>query len=179
MVTLYALCDPDNQDCVRYIGETITDPEVRLMRHIHASYSPKTPVAKGVRWLRKQGKRPLIVALACQLPDGHNWAEQELIRQWMILTGGMLLNLEHRGDNDGGSTKRQRTASRRRFDAVAVKAIKLCIELGHLEPPKDGEDWGRWLVPASKRSLKEFRKHRAGSLGSHECLRILTNGEVT
>lgn len=64
-VLIYALCEPDDAECVRYVGQTTKTIEQRLDWHIREAEHPTAQARTYARiqWLRSllaKGKRPII-----------------------------------------------------------------------------------------------------------------------
>lgn len=92
-VTIYALCDPDTNE-VRYIGQTVCF-KTRLYEHLYNEIHKQTPKTVWVQGLRKNGKRPKIVAIEIVAMSEANAAENKWIHHYLN-AGNQLTNLKIR-----------------------------------------------------------------------------------
>ncbi len=92
VVHIYALCEPDNPDAVRYIGQTRRSPEDRLYGHLHEpEYHDKWT------WIQSLGARghtPLLRVLAITTTEEALAVEQKYIGEY-VARGARLLNVNH------------------------------------------------------------------------------------
>jgi len=176
---VYGLVDPDS-NVIRYVGQTSTGLDTRLQSHIYSK--DNTCVARWVRWLRRNGKRPKIVPLATVLNNDygrpHIDPEKELIAYWMAETSGMLVNTF---DRTVESQERQKAsteainAARYRVLEIATEAVKLCLDRGLMTVDNESD----YVLSLLKLPLREnpgkvsFDRRQAESV-----LKTLTGGEA-
>lgn len=170
MITVYAICDPDDADLVRYVGVTTTAPRIRFDHHLTTAAKQDTPLARWIVWLRERGRKPLLRILrTADFSRGFAATlESEEIAHWRGVIGG-LLNCQQNGEHYQ-STRRRRNAERHEWDAVCLKAVMLCIEHGLIPPPRPTDAWAARLLPADQRP----RKNRTGRSEAERVLRHIT-----
>jgi len=91
-VYIYALCEPDNADSVRYIGQTRQDPDTRLYRHLRDRDCPDK--FAWIESLRTQGRTPLLRILTTTKDDEAAAVEKRCINEH-VARGAHLLNVQH------------------------------------------------------------------------------------
>jgi len=91
-VYIYALCEPDNADSVRYIGQTRQDPDTRLYRHLRDRDCPDK--FAWIESLRTQGRTPLLKILTTTTDDEAAAVEKRCINEH-VARGAHLLNVQH------------------------------------------------------------------------------------
>lgn len=94
---IYALCEPDNEDAVRYIGKS-NNPKQRLICHFRdARNGEETHKADWLRKLVNQGKKPVIEILFEVLDKEWQRWERATIRFFKAV-GADLVNGTDGGD---------------------------------------------------------------------------------
>ncbi len=110
---IYGLCDPDTGE-VRYVGKA-NRMEQRLQTHCYDAFSRDTPVARWVRGLLAQGRKPSIRELERTTLQGWPSAERRMIVSYQEL-GANLLNVAK-----GGKAPHASPESCRRGAATALR----------------------------------------------------------
>lgn len=90
--TIYALCEPNRPDAVRYIGQTRTPPRTRLWAHINAAHKGRSHSAAWIRSLLTRGEEPLMRVLETVPVDALTRREMALIAEYRA-AGVRLTNI--------------------------------------------------------------------------------------
>lgn len=99
--TIYALCEPNRPDAVRYIGQTRTPPRTRLWAHINAAHKGRSHSAAWIRTLLARGEEPLMRVLETVSVDTLSQREMALIAEYRA-AGVRLTNITDGGEGHAG-----------------------------------------------------------------------------
>lgn len=100
--TIYALCEPDRPDAVRYIGQTRNTPRERLWAHINAAPKGRSYSAAWIRSLLKRGDYPLMRVLETVQVGELSQREIALISAYRA-AGVRLTNITDGGEGHTGT----------------------------------------------------------------------------
>lgn len=152
MSTIYGLCDPrpGHNPAIRYVGQTVQSPYVRLAAHCSQAKNPARRKLPSSCWIGKmldEGVRPIVVMLAYVHPDEQIEKLHEAEIFWidhLRSRGFSLLNIAPGGEGRRGPVsdegkRNMSIAGKGRVFTEAHRAAMSAAGKGRKHPPRTPE----------------------------------------